>query len=541
LLALYGLTASGSVGPRISDGRSMFAVTAALVDRHALDVQPAALGVAGRGGLSYSKYGPGQSLVTLPLYLAGSAIAAARPAGVRLQTLMMACSFLNALLVALLCTVLPLLARRMGLAAPGTAWWLGLLAGLTTPLWPYAQIYFSEPLIALCLVLALLALWPACSAAPSRRTLPLLGCGTALGLAALTRLDSLVYVPIYLLSAALLTPCPDSRPLDIAPGRATRYPSLATSGRAALLVLLPIVLAVAGLAWYNAVRFGSPLDSGYGHGAQGEDVDLDFQRSAGYVLEGMWDLLASPGKGLIFYAPLVILVPWGIWRLWRGGRRGPVTVLLALCVATWVAHANLLIRWLGGWAWGPRFLVPVVPLLVLLAGGVLYQRRSAPAVRGLRALRARRLAVAVLALAGLLVQLPAVAADYHPYLDALSQRYSRYPGDPAAPYRAEDAYVPSFSLSPIVGQWRLVLDPAIWRDQPDWGRRAAEAVSGDRADGPHYAAPVPHTWWAILASESVPWSSWIWLLALFAVLGLGGAFLAALSTRRLYGRATNGA
>jgi hypothetical protein len=303
-----------------------------------------------------------------------------------------------------------------------------------------------------------------------------------------------------------------------------------------LLILVPILLAVAGLAWYNAARFGSPLDSGYGHGAQGEDVDLDFQRSLGYLLEGLWDLLASPGKGLIFYAPLVVLVPWGIWRLWRGGRRGPVTILLALCVAAWVAHANLLIRWLGGWAWGPRFMVPVVPLLVVLAGGVLYQGSAAPA----RRLRAWRLAVAALALAGLLVQLPAVAADYHPYLDALSQRYSRYPGDPAAPYRAEDAYVPSFSLSPLVGQWRLVLDPATWRDQSDWGRRSAEAVSGERADGPHYAAPVPNTWWSILASEGVPWSNWIWPLALLAVLGLGG-ILAALPRRRLYGRATNGA
>jgi hypothetical protein len=567
VLALYGATASGSVGPRLSDGRSMFAVTAALVDRASLDVRPAALGVPGRGGpagpgIAYSKYGLGQSLVTIPLYLAGRAVAAGLSPASRLQALMMASALLNPILVALLCALLPVLALRMGLATPAVAPWLGLLAGLTTPLWPYAQTYFSEPLIALCLLLALLALWPGSvphrgalpgDAVPIMRPLSLLACGMALGLAVLARLDSLVYVPLIALAAALLAgrtrssagALADRRSASAAlspggapPEAAALRVRLARLWRAraggldvrrglaaASLVLLPVLGALACIAWYNVARFGSPLQSGYGRGALGEAVDVVFQRSLGYLLEGLWDLLASPGKGLVFYAPLVLLVPGGAWSLWTARRRGPVALLLALCAASWVAHANLLIRWLGGWAWGPRFLVPVVPLLVLLAGGVLFPDSRHPAFPARRGQRLPRRAVAALALAGLLVQLPAVVADYHPYLDQLSARYSRFPGDPAAPYRAEDAYVPSLSLSPLVGQWRVVLDPATWRDQPAWGHRTAAAVSGSNPGGPHYAAPVPHTWWALLASEGVPWSTWIWPLALLALLGLGGVLL----------------
>ncbi len=516
LLALYGATASVNVGPRISDGRSVFAVTAALVDRHAVDVQPPELGVPGLDGRYYSKFGLGQSLVAVPLYLAGRAIGsvitpAPSQSNTREQAVNMTAAWLNPILVALLCALLPLLAVRLRIARPLPALWSGLLCGLVTPLWPYTQTFFGEPLIALCLVLALFWMWPVDPSAPSSRIMPLLGCGMALGLAVLTRLDSAIYVPFFVVAAALL---PGASLLESSriPSAGSSHTSLLSRILAATLVAVPVVIALAITAWYNNARFGAPLETGYGRGAQGESVDLIFHRTVGLVAEGLWDLLASPGKGLLFYAPLVILVPSGVWLLVHNNRRAPVVLLLVICGVDWLAHANLLIRWLGGWAWGPRFLIPVVPLLVLLAGSVL----SPP-----RFVRSGRLAMATLALAGLLVQVPAVLADYHPYLDDLTVRYSHYAGDPSGPYRAEDAYIPNITLSPIVGQWRLVLDSATWRDQRDWGYRPVQDV----AVGQHYAAPVPHTWWAALASEGVPIALWIWPLAALAIVGVGGGLL----------------
>jgi len=479
----------------------MFAVTEAIADRAALDVRPAILGVPGLHGRSYSKYGLGQSLVALPFYLVGKATAALLPPSYRLQALSLACSLLNSVLLAALAALLPLLARRLGLAS-GPALWLALLAALATPLWPYAGTFFSEPLITLCLVVALLGVWPRSAAptGPGRTAAGPLMAGLALGLAALTRLDSLLYAPPVLAAAWAWAP----------PGRRRG---------AVTLLALPVLGALAAIGWYNAARFGSPLQSGYGRGALGEAMDLVTQRSWPSVAEGAWNLLASPGKGLIFYAPLTLLAPWGAWRLWRAGHGGAVALLGALCLTDWLAHANVLIRWLGGWAWGPRFLVPIVPLLVLLAGGLLV---------GPRRPRGARPAVAVLALAGLLVQVPAVLADYHPYLDALAQRYSQGPHDAQAPYRAEQAYVPSVTLSPIVGQWRLALDRRTWQAQKDWGHRSPLAIGAGRAYGP----PVPRTWWATLASEGVPWTVWAWPLAALTLFGSGGTALLLWPTKR---------
>jgi hypothetical protein len=78
----------------------------------------------------------------------------------------------------------------------------------------------------------------------------------------------------------------------------------------------------------------------------------------------MYGLLLSPGRGLVFYVPLflpaLVAVPWA-WK------RSPV--LTGLCLALILIRVPFYAKeyaWMGGWSWGPRYLMPAMPCLAPL-------------------------------------------------------------------------------------------------------------------------------------------------------------------------------
>ncbi len=106
--------------------------------------------------------------------------------------------------------------------------------------------------------------------------------------------------------------------------------------------LVPFILLILFLNWY---RFGNPFLDGHG-----QDPAIAFEPFKG----GIPGLLLSPGKGLLFYAPLCIfaLFVQKDWRLWT-----PFVLSL-------VFH-GMLHDWSGGTGWGPRFLFTTLPFLLL--------------------------------------------------------------------------------------------------------------------------------------------------------------------------------
>ena len=75
-----------------------------------------------------------------------------------------------------------------------------------------------------------------------------------------------------------------------------------------LAIGLPLLGWIAAIAWYNWFRFGSPTTPG---------TPNPCYLTAPLNVLG---LLFSPGKGLIFYSPLVVLGAIGLPRLWRRDR-----------------------------------------------------------------------------------------------------------------------------------------------------------------------------------------------------------------------------
>ena len=114
-----------------TDGRSMLQVTSSIVERGDVTVSPS-YGVRGLHGHWYSKYGPGQSLAAVPLYLAGRALAPLLPPSYRPEAPSMAVALLPALATALTAALLVLAAVELGASARG-ALALGLVYAVATP------------------------------------------------------------------------------------------------------------------------------------------------------------------------------------------------------------------------------------------------------------------------------------------------------------------------------------------------------------------------------------------------------------------------
>ena len=99
-------------------------------------------------------------------------------------------------------------------------------------------------------------------------------------------------------------------------------------------------------AVYNQYRFGSVLKTGYGS----EGFSTPF-------IHGAAGLLFSPQKSILLFAPIVILVVLGSFRLWTAGNRFVVVLTLTNLLVFFVLSATWH-SWQGGWSWGPRLLLP---------------------------------------------------------------------------------------------------------------------------------------------------------------------------------------
>jgi len=132
------------------------------------------------------------------------------------------------------------------------------------------------------------------------------------------------------------------------------------------LLTLMTLLIFAGIL--NYVRFGSITEFGYG--AQYGNL---LSMNTGW--KGLVGLILSPGKGLLFYFPPIILLPLAILLSYRQNKALWFITLYVLAVA-WFYFGTINIGdgprfWSGAFAWGPRYLIPTLPLVVIMLGGLI--------------------------------------------------------------------------------------------------------------------------------------------------------------------------
>ena len=179
------------------------------------------------------------------------------------------------------------------------------------------------------------------------------------------------------------------------------------------------------------------------------------------LAEGLDGLLLSTGKSLFLYCPLLVACAWALPWWWRT-RRAYAATTLALCTAG-VLCAALTDRWHGDPTWGPRRLVPLVP--ILLEPVVAWADAQLPFAR-----RRTQATLAALALLGLIVQGLGAAFTPTAYLRLL-QPVRIVTGAPAwfDDPPSETHFIPQFS--PLRGHaWMLShllrRDPHLSADAP---------------------------------------------------------------------------
>lgn len=466
LWSVYVLTSAGKF--HIVDEVSLFAVTESLATRGRVDTNAIAwtqwvnspgevLGAFGPNGEVYSKKGPAPAVLAAPWYLLLRAIAHFQiQIGLVQGTLLW-----NGLLTALTAGLLWLTTVRLGYG-DRTGIGISLLLGLGTIAWPYANHFFGEPLSALSL---LLVFYSVLSYRSTGRAgwLWLAGLGAALTVGTVVAHTTLLLVlGMYWLMGDL-----------------TGAPPRMRSGRAAMLrtvsagigFLLPLVVAALLLLAYNFLRFGNAFDTGY-HFASGEGFTAS-------VLTGAWGLLLSPYRGVFWHTPLLLAALFFFPTFLRR-HVTEATVILALSLLLVGLYSRWWMWW-GGFAWGPRFLVPLTPFWILtLAPTVerlLKTFSEEAALGGAWHQSVRRLGSSGLLLAGatllsFCVQVLAVSVNYVNYEIKLR---SIFPTDWDEPLRFGP---PAQSLldwrhSPVLGQLYL------WRE--NW--RANTDLAWLRADG----------------------------------------------------------
>jgi hypothetical protein len=327
VLVFAALTLLGQHSWGTVDAIQRFAVTRSLVES----------GSAVTPEFGPVKYAPLQSVLMIPTYLLGKGLGALAGSDPRQVGYRTTAFLFSPFTVALLAAVFAGAARRAG-ASPGAARAGVFTLLFTTFLLPYARLLFTEPLNALLVLLGASALLDVSRGMPAA--------GVRLGAAsALLVLNGAVFAPLAIAQVgfgALL---------------ARRRTGAAAARHVLASGFLSLTAALLGWLLWDAARYGNVLRVGYDGEGFGTPLAV-----------GLAGLLVSIGRGLVLYSPPTVLALLALPFLARRGRPGALSPVLAFYAAALAAHLVLYAKWdsfEGGWCWGPRFLLPFVPVLHL--------------------------------------------------------------------------------------------------------------------------------------------------------------------------------
>jgi len=447
-VAVFGLyMLSSSREPAWGDAHSMWEVADRLVQHGAIDIKtrwPEDL-PPGRDGKTYSINPIGVSLVHVP----GAGFAALAHSVSPRHDVLLRPIFTHlapALLGALSCVLFFALLIDLGRTKRTASLCTAILAIATTQ-WVYARMPYSEILQLTCF-LGLFRQALRTAESPTRRE------ALWLGLWAGCLFNSKYVFSLAIAGAAAL----------IAWTLRKRRPELLrVAGWSAVTGAPLFVLALV----YNYLRWSDVTKTGY------EPYLAAY--FGGSIFDGAWGMLASPNKSAFLYSPPLLLALFGWPAAIREHRRLGLA-LLAIVLPTFLVYSTYR-SWSGDYAWGPRFFVWAMP--VLLVGVAWFVDKMSQWKRAFT--------IAVVA-AGVIVQLLGSALYWDHFIRIAIDTKNQWLGNPNRsgsyiPERGrghcdscfEDTYeitwTPAFQ--PIAGHWWLVKSLA--RGDEDWHAAQADA------------------------------------------------------------------
>lgn len=399
--ALYALTSSGNAF-RIPDEFEVYFQTENLLDNGDLSVpqtlqirpggQPIFFGKVGLDGKPYAPYGPLAAVLAIPHHLAGRALAGMlgierlpREKGLAWVIFVGGITMLSTATGAAL-AVAGFHRAALALGTPASAAiWLSFLLGGATVLWPYGTSLYSEGWQAAAMIWAVVLLLERYTLSDGRGFAAprvegrIVMAALLLTVTGLIKATSLIFLPAFVVWALA----------DQSSSREQRI-------RGAAILAAGIGAAVLIHLGWNNYRFGSLFDFGYDWT---ETIPVLPPRAflITDIPRGLIVLLATPGKSLFLWAPILVLSVINAPSWWRRDRAFTLGVMSAVVIGLLVYAAYLFPE--GGYAHGPRHLVPIVPWFALLAAGPDTSRWS-------------RTALMACAIVGLATALPSVAVSF---------------------------------------------------------------------------------------------------------------------------------
>ena len=403
LLCIYALTAGGHYG---GDGLWNYLTAQSLVrdgnlvisdETFTLPEMQKHRDAVTSSGHQYSKYGLGMPLAEIPFYTIGLLLTGIFPNIPADYLTMFTTSMTNVVISALWVLFFYFVIQSFNYPPSTTKWLTGAFA-LGTMAFPYSGYGYPEPLVGLGLLIATHAL--------IKRSPSTILAGIGFALAILTKFYTLILLPIPLLYL-----------------HRTRH----TPSRIAIF-LSPILAACLLIAYHNHLRYGNILLTGY-------HLDILTQKG-GYlafiptqIFTAFYGLLFSTGRGIIFFLPLICLLPIA-YRKFRSSHPNEARLFFGYSLMLFILLLPM-IDWHAGSSWGPRYLLPILPFCIFPLG-VLTEIKWI-----------RRLTVL-----GFFIQLPAVLMN--PYLFLHFVQDKKIGATIYAPHQIGDLLF-SPNLSPIIG------------------------------------------------------------------------------------------
>ena len=499
-----------------------YQVAKSIVEKCDVSIPDSTSSIRGIDGRSYSLYGLGWPILVVPFYTIGKFI------GRHPENLML---LLNPMVGAATVTLVFLFSVALGYSRRSSLV-VAMFYGFGTFAWPMAKHPFDHVVETLFVLLSVYFMYLHTA---KHAIIRLIFSALCFGIAINTRLVSILALPALLVMMG---------------AGCGANSSLAENTRVffrKLVIFLSVLLPFAVLVlWYNYYRFGSIFETGFQLLAAKTGVDFF---SGTPFLTGLRGFLTSPGKGFFYYSPIAIFFFFTIIPFFKKHRWPAITfIVLILSYLLFLSRNKY---WHGDWAWGPRYLLAITPLVILPITGLLDSvrwRKNNPFIR---------LPLYVVFALSLLIQISAVSVHYYNYFvklrmdETISISAIRGAGVPMISEPPPGVYF-EWKRSPILAQFRYVYEigKGTWDNkslQPIENKRGnfnfkSASAAGKRGEHPEIRADLEgiqalppfwifDLWWVYLYFLNKNYAGFIVVLAFLIGCTIYGYQMAKLSRR----------
>jgi len=326
-ILIYICTAKGYL--QVTDTGFSLKTANALLFHHSLlieDKDKRGISPAGHENTNkfYSKYGIALAIIFIPYILAGKALAGLTGLPAR-DVIEFILSFYNVIFGALSCVLIYWLTLKF-CDSHRIALLVALLFGLTTLAWRYSLSDFSEGTQTFLLLLVIYLLLKNTSQSILQSSL---FCGFLI----LLKVFYIIFLPIFLAYIFVINK------------KNNRWSKV-------FIFVVVNAVSIVFLLWLNYYRYKNILEFGYGP-----------ERAYLQGIVNVFPLLFSLNKGLFIYSPILCFSIFGYVKFLKLYPKEAWFFLALISLNLFLS--SIWHSWEGGWSWGPRLLVPMVPLYLI--------------------------------------------------------------------------------------------------------------------------------------------------------------------------------